>query len=176
MPAGTPLASRYKTRTTSNEKILTHKRPGPSGGKRCGFFSNGSGQGGFELGCFRQRCWRVCCEGLSVRYSFGTVVLNRTRSGDFASALNGDQLDCASGNPCNHARRARKFLAAWSEAARKAQKRVLGPACFCCPLSALYGGGEVTGPLCDRHKASFIRAYIANAFSFPGTRTAEWRI
>lgn len=129
-------------------------------------FSNGSGQGGLRLVVSGNDA------GVSVARAVQSGilldgVLTEARSGDFASALNGDQLELREVEiPANHARR-QKFLAAWSEAARKSAKKGLGFSMLLLPLSACIGGGGSDGATgVTGTKGFVIDGYIANAFIF----------
>ena len=99
--------------------------------------------------------------------TFLNGVLTEAVSGDFAA-----NIDCAQVQlreveiPSNRALR-QQFLAAWSEAARKAAKKGLGFSMLLLPLSACIGGGgsDVTSVVSST-KGFVIDGYIANAFIF----------
>jgi len=94
-------------------------------------------------------------------------VLTEAQSGDFVSSIERAQIQLRELEiPSNHLQR-QKFLAAWSEAARKAAKKGVGFSMLLLPLSAcIGGGGSDVASVVSSTKGFVIDGYIADAFIF----------
>ena len=104
-------------------------------------------------------------------------VLTEVQSGDFVSTLERGQIQPREvGIPSNRSQR-QKFLAAWSEAARKAAKKGLGISVLLVPLSACKNDGGNDGG--TDTNGFVIDGYIADGFIFRdendnGTFVCSW--